>query len=181
MKTTITFPMKDEDLLRLSELREPVSIVAGPHIVTGIVCPAIFSRPEVTCDVLEKETSNITIPVKSLHVKRDWSDEVFPIFGMGEMYPVWSTPGTRARHRALEGLRAYRKTLVTCTSIYEIDEDWPDEHLGRTVCGHGPEDHGKDGCCKEIIDYFDWDHPIYCPCEGYQKPAPLVSAEVIYV
>lgn len=176
MKTTIQFEMKGNDVRLLSEIREPVRIVAGDISVEGLVAPKTwFSWNEIECDVLEKEggISNITIPVKSLKVSRDWSDEIQVVYGIGDPYPTYITAADRRRYRELEGLRAYRKTLVACTYAFEAEEDWPNEYMGHTVCGHSPENHGPDGC-NEILDYYDWDCPVYCPCEGYQKPAPLM-------
>lgn len=168
--------MKGYDVELLCSIKEPIELIcAGVDSVKGYVAPKQWDAwNNITCEIFEsKDEPRISIPVKSLAVSRDWSDEIRPIYVMGSAEVYWDTPWERARWRALEGLRAYRKTLVACTYYFEAEEDWPDEYMGHTYCGHGPESHGPDGC-KKILDYYDWDCPIYCPCEGYQKPAPLV-------
>lgn len=91
------------------------------------------------------------------------------VYGMGETYPTYITAADRRRYRALEGLRAYRASLVNCVTDHAYYDEYDREYVS---CGHGPEKHGPDGC-NATVDWYEGTR-IYCGCEHYTKPAPLM-------
>lgn len=76
----------------------------------------------------------------------------------------------------------YYASIHACRS--EIDQEYYDDMGGGrqhfTRCGHSPKEHNAHGCCEHVIgysegvDWDDWGGPIYCACDSYTKPAPLM-------
>lgn len=185
MSYTVRFRMKTEDYVRLAEIDNQVlRYVFGPWQVVGLMAIRSLGPDNQFTGLIWPEWDReplITVPLDVLTCSHTTHDDprerVEVVYEIGSDTPIYITPADRKRHRDLEGCRAYRDRLVEC--VYQFEREYEDEYGVFTSCGHKPESHGPDGC-KEIL-YWDGagyeSYPIYCPCEHYTKPAPLMVIE----
>jgi len=114
-----------------------------------------------------------------------------PVYGIGDMYaPVYRSGVdfgrtiSPPRQNRVEKARLlwrdeYVKSLHACLgrtwkrSVDYGDVEYALDDEDKFQCGHAAHEHNQRGCTV-ILDWDD-DNPIYCGCEGYVKPAPLMK------
>lgn len=101
-------------------------------------------------------------------------DELIKVYGMGDQYPTYFTQHEMRRFRELESCRAYHRLFTRCMTIIS-NWDYDDNEI-LIVCSHSPEDHKGTMTAESPCSHIDWDEygSVYCECEGYTKPAPLM-------
>lgn len=177
MSYTVRFRMKPHDRVRLAAIEEEVlRYVFGPFQVVGLLAITGYGKQdEYTAKIWPEWDKDYltTVPLDVI----EWSytrqddprERVEVVYGIGDMYPTYITAEDRRRYRALEGLRAYRARLINCVTDHAYYDEYDREYVS---CGHGPEEHGPDGC-NATVDWYEGTR-IYCGCEHYTKPAPLM-------
>ena len=120
-------------------------------------------------------------------VKCEYDVQPYPIYGIGEPYAIAYVAGTdfgrtisperlnRVAKAAELRRIAYQENMHACTTpTYNREVDYEVEYADEAIfrCNHFPHEHGPNGC-KVVLEWED-DGAIYCDCEVYQKPAPLV-------
>jgi hypothetical protein len=176
MKTTLVCDLKLEDVELAIALQEQgedvVYVVNGAWGIPNAHIEAAVERGDGLI-ILELHGYSeakmpdrfITVPIWSSSCSTTWADEHKWVCSIGSNERTLITRSMQERYRELQGLRDWLSTFDLCVS--EI-RGWDDEVL---ICGHSQGVHDPQGC--RDIDWDDYGR-VYCQCESYTRPAPLV-------
>ena len=113
-----------------------------------------------------------------------------PIYDYGNAFAVEYVEGvdfgrtvSPSRHNRValakaQRLEDFRKAMFACRSLTDRrlnargEVEWDEADVDSFICGHEAGEHNANGCVV-ILEWNDYG-PVYCGCEAYCKPAPLV-------